>query len=221
MFTLVAQQGAFDISPIWISLKVVVVATLVTALAGIMLARWRMTYQGKLASVLDIIFILPLALPPTVIGLVLLLAFGNSSPVSAVINIIFTWHAAVVASIIVSFPLMYQTALASFKQIDATLIDLARIDGFSEWKILWRVMVPLAWHGLAAGATLSFVRALGEFGATLMIAGNIPGKTQTMPLAIFFSVEAGEIGYAVFLSCMNIAISITAIALINYFERRR
>ncbi|MBI1806677.1 MAG: molybdate ABC transporter permease subunit [Ignavibacteria bacterium] len=210
-----------DVTPVWISFKTTLAATGVTFLLGVLIARWRISYRGKLGDLIDGTLILPLALPPTVVGLFLLIVFGRSSPIGHMVSIVFTWPAAVLASIVVSFPLMYQTTKASFRQIDASLIDLARIDGFSEWTILWRVMVPLAWHGLVAGATLSFVRALGEFGATLMIAGNIPGQTQTMPLAIFFSVEAGESGYALGLSLINVLISFGAILFIGVIERRQ
>ncbi len=211
-----------DFSPVWISLKTALTATAITFVTGILLARWRIAYRGKFGDLIDGLLILPLALPPTVVGLFLLMLLGRSSPLALLLpwNIIFSWPAAVIASFVVSFPLMYQTTKAAFKQIDAALVDLARIEGFSEWRILWQVMLPLAWPGLAAGSALSFVRALGEFGATLMIAGNIPGRTQTMPLAIFFSVESGERDTAIVFAFISVAISMCAIAMLGYLEKR-
>jgi len=213
-----------DFTPVWISLKTTIAATAITFVAGILVARWRIGYRGKLGGIIDGVMMIPLALPPTVVGLFLLMIFGRTSLIGQTLfpfTIIFSWTATVIAAVVVSFPLMYISAKAAFRQIDTTLIDLARVYGFSEWHILWRVMLPLGWHGLAAGAVLSFVRALGEFGATLMIAGNIPGQTQTMPIAIFFAVEGGERNLAVILAVINLLISIAAIIVMNSLEKRR
>jgi len=123
-----------------------------------------------------------------------------------------------VASVIVAFPLMYKTASGSFEQIDGNLLNAARTLGASEWKVFWRVAVPLAWPGIAAATGLSFARALGEFGATLMVAGNIPGKTQTIPLAIFFAAEGGKMGVAGFWVMVIFSISLLSIVLLNYWN---
>ncbi len=213
-----------DYSPVWISLKVTLAATVCTFFLGILAARWRMGYHGPLRWRVDGIIVLPLALPPTVVGLILLLIFGKTSPVGmffSSFSLLFTWRAATLASFVVSFPLMYLTTRAAFQQIDPILIDTARLEGLSEWNILWRAFVPLAWNGIAAGTTLAFVRGLGEFGATLMIAGNIPGETQTMPLAIYSSVEAGEPTAAIIFAIVNVSVSVCALLLVNYFEKKR
>ncbi len=214
-----------DYSSIWISLKTASTATAVTFLGGVLAARWRISHRGGCGGLLDTVLLLPLALPPTVVGLVLLMIFGRSSPVGRMLSdlgltLVFTWPAAALAAAVVAFPIMYLTTRAGFQQINHDLLDMARLDGLSEWRILWQVMLPLAWPALAAGVALSFVRALGEFGATLMIAGNIPGRTQTMPVAIFFSVEAGQPAAAWTLAAITIAISCCAIVTINFLQRR-
>ncbi len=210
--------------PLRLSLATALCATLLTFVAGVLCARWRLTRRGRGSEVLDTLFMLPIALPPSVIGLALLLTFGRSSPIGELLahlgwSIIFTWPATVLASFVVSFPIMYQTARGAFAQIDSSLLDAARVFGRSEWSILWKIMLPIAWPGIAAGTILSFLRALGEFGATLMIAGNIPGKTQTAPVAIFFAVEAGERREALILALALLAISLAAIALLNRLHR--
>lgn len=210
--------------PLRLSLATALCATLLTFVVGVLCARWRLPRRGRGSAVLDALFMLPIALPPSVIGLALLLIFGRSSPLGELLahlgwSIIFTWPATVLASFVVSFPIMYQTARGAFAQIDSNLLDAARVFGRSEWSILWKIMLPIAWPGIAAGAILSFLRALGEFGATLMIAGNIPGKTQTAPVAIFFAVEAGERREALILAGALLAISLAAIALLNRLQR--
>jgi molybdate transport system permease protein len=203
-----------------ISLQTAFATTIMAFLLGLMLARWRMTARKGVGLVVDSVTILPLALPPTVVGLSLLLVFGPDSPVHTFVQLLFTWPATVVASFAVSFPLMYLSARAALEQIDRSLLDLARTYGYSEWKILWRIMVPLAWPGIASGILLTFVRALGEFGATLMVAGNIPGKTQTLPLAIYFSIERGELSAGLALSGLSISISLLAIIALGLLRRR-
>jgi molybdate transport system permease protein len=140
------------------------------------------------------------------------MVFGRQSPVGQAlagigINIIFTWEATVIAATAVAFPIMYQTAKGAFLQMDGELLDAARVFGYSERRILWNIMIPLAWPGILAGLILTFVRAIGEFGATLMLAGNIPGRTQTIPIAIFFHVESGDMTGALVLSCIIVCIS--------------
>ena len=210
--------------PLWISLQTALCATVLTFILGILCARWRISQKGRAAHLLDTILMLPIALPPSVIGLLLLLAFGRTSPLGQAlsqfgVSLIFTWPATVLASFVVSFPIMYQTARGAFQQIDPALLDAARIFGRSRVRNLWRILIPLAGPGLAAGTILSFLRALGEFGATLMIAGNIPGRTQTAPIAIFFAVEAGEQRAALLLSLALIALSLGAIAWMNRLAR--
>ena len=215
-----------DLTPLWISLKTAMVATMLAAFLGILAARWMMTYRGKVRGLIDGILTLPLVLPPTVVGFLLLLLLGKNSPIGRVldhlgISVIFTWSAAILAATVVAFPLMYKTVLGSFEQVDLTLISSARTLGASEWRIFWQILLPLAWPGILAGIVLAFARALGEFGATLMVGGSIPGVTQTIPIAIFFAAEAGRMGVALAWVLLMIAVSLVVIAGINYGNRGR
>lgn len=186
----------FDFSPLWISLKVALPATIFTFILGICAARTVVKLKHGQA-VLDGLFTLPLVLPPTVVGFFLLLAFGKNSLVGQFFSqfgfsFIFSWQGAVIASTVVSFPLMYRTVRGAFEQINPEYLYAARTLGMTERKIFRKIMLPLAWPGILAGTILSFARALGEFGATIMIAGNIPGKTQTMSVAVYTAVQAGD-----------------------------
>lgn len=209
-----------DWSPVIVSLKTALCATAVTMVFGIIAARWRIKRHGAWVDFLDGVLLFPLALPPTVVGLLLLMVFGRQSPVGQAlagigIHIIFTWEATVIAATAVAFPIMYQTAKGAFQQMDGELLDAARVFGYSERRILWNIMVPLAWPGILAGLILTFVRAIGEFGATLMLAGNIPGRTQTIPIAIFFHVEGGDMTGAALLSLVIVGISVVALLILT------
>jgi molybdate transport system permease protein len=210
--------------PLWISLKTALAATLLAGLVGILVARWRMRSISPGAYLLDALLLLPLALPPTVLGMLLLLAFGRKSPIGAALEqigttIVYSWPGAVLAAFVVSFPIAYQTAKGAFRQLDTTLLDAAHLFSGSEWRILRRIMLPLAWPGIAAGLILTFMRALGEFGATVMIAGNIPGRTQTAPVAIFFAVESGDLRTGVVLSGALLILSFAAIVVVTRLQR--
>ena len=212
-----------DLTPIWISLKTAFVSTIITFFIGILIAQLMNKYQGRLKGLFDSILTLPLVLPPTVVGFFLLLIFGKNGPFKTILEkldtqIIFSWSATVLAAVVVTFPLMYRTARGAFEQIDSNVSNAARTLGASEWTIFWKVTVTLAWPGIAAGTILSFTRALGEFGATLMIAGNIPGKTQTIPVAIFFAAEGGEMDKALMWVLLIVGISFTVIILMNYWS---
>ncbi len=214
-----------DLTPLWLSLKTATTATAITFVLGVLAARWRLRYKHRGLDILDGVLMFPLALPPTVIGLLLLIIFGRQSPIGEIlssigVSIIFSWPAAVIAATVVTFPLMYQTIRAAFLQIEPSLLDAARIFGYSEWRIIWKVMVPLCWASITAAIILSFMRALGEFGATLMIAGNIPGKTQTIPIAIFFAVESGDIKQVFFLSVIIMSISVCVVFVISFLSRK-
>ncbi len=214
---------AVDLSPIWISLKTATVSTALTFLLGIWAAWYIANHRGKLKGILDGIFTLPLVLPPTVVGFFLLLIFGKHGPLGKVLfaigsNVIFSWSATVIAATVVAFPLMYRTARGAFEQIDENIVNAARTLGASEWRVFWRVSVPLAWPGILAGTMLAFARSLGEFGATLMVAGNIPGKTRTIPLAIFFAAEGGEMGKALIWVILISGISLLVMVLMNYWN---
>lgn len=211
-----------DYSPLWISLKTAFTATAFTFVIGLYAAYKIANYQGKMKGILDGLFQLPLVLPPTVVGFFLLLTFGRNGWIGQLlylmdIKIIFTWTANVIAAVTVSFPMMYKTARSAFEQVDCNVIDAAKTLGASPWRIFWRVSFPLAWPGIAAGIILSFARAMGEFGATLMIAGSIIGRTRTMPVAIFFASEAGKDDEAMLWVIIIVSISLGMIFFMNYW----
>ena len=211
--------------PLLISLKVATIATLITVVLGIPAAYGMARYAGRGRSTIDALLLLPLVLPPTVVGFGLLWLLGDYGPFSALptglsINIVFTWWAAVLTAVVVAFPLMYRSGRAAFEQIDPALMSAARTLGASEWKVFWRVAVPLATPGVLSGALLSFARALGEFGATLMVAGNIPGKTQTLPMAVYFAVEGGDWRTATVWSGVTGAIALGTVLLANNVGQR-
>ncbi|HOP73118.1 MAG TPA: molybdate ABC transporter permease subunit [Thermoclostridium caenicola] len=187
----------FDLTPLWISLKTTLVTTVIVFFLGIGAARWVMNLPQRVRGIVDALFTFPMIFPPTVLGFFLLLLLGNNSPLGQLLkgmgmNLIFSWSATVVSGTVVAFPLMYRTARGAFEQVDRSVIDVARTLGLSKRTIFMKILLPLSLPGLMAGTVLSFSRTLGEFGATLMIAGNIPGKTQTLPIAIFFAVEGGD-----------------------------
>jgi molybdate transport system permease protein len=215
-----------DLSPLWISIKTSAAATFLVFFLGIFLA-WKMSkYKGSGRGIIDGIFTLPMVLPPTVVGFIILIMIGKNGPIGKFlsqfgINIIFTWSATVIAAVIVSFPLMYKTSLGAFSQIDKNMINAARTLGVSEGKIFWKVGLPLAWPGVVAGTMLSFARALGEFGATLMVAGSIPGKTETIPIAIYFAVEGGENQKAIGWVILIFIISLTVMVLTDRWSEKQ
>ena len=215
-----------DLSPLWISLKTSLLATFITFFLGIAAAYWMLGYRGKGKSLIEGIFIAPLILPPTVIGFLLLLFFGKNGPLGKFMesfdfSIVFTWYGAAIAATVVSFPLMYKTALGAFEQIDGNLLRVARTLGATEATIFWRISLPLALPGSIAATMLAFARALGEFGATLMLAGNIPGQTQTIPMAIYFAVEAGAMNEAWFWAIAIMVISLSGIIAVNFWQEFR
>ncbi|HEY9617243.1 MAG TPA: molybdate ABC transporter permease subunit [Microcoleaceae cyanobacterium] len=215
-----------DLAPLWISLKVSLLATVLTFLTGVGAAYWMLGYRGKGKSLLEGIFVSPLILPPTVVGFLLLLFFGKYGPAGQLLmsfdfSVVFTWYGAVLTAMVVSFPLMYRTALGAFEQVDRNLLAVARTLGASEWTVFRQVMLPLALPGVLAGTVLAFARALGEFGATLMLAGNIPGQTQTIPMAIYFAVEAGAMNEAWFWVVVIISMSLSGIFAVNFWQEQR
>lgn len=201
------------IDPILISLKIATVSTFIVTIIGIAVSRFmaRRTFKGK--SIIDTFLMLPLVLPPSVVGFILLVIFGANSPVGEWIEavfhhpLVFTWQAGVIASSVVALPLMYQSARIGFEAVDVDLEDAARVDGGGKWTVLWRITIPLSMNALVSGIILSFARALGEFGATLMFAGNLPGKTQTMSTAIYVAIDSGRMGLAWSWVIMTIVIS--------------
>ncbi len=212
-----------DLSPLWVSLKVSLLATIVTFGLGTSVAYKMYHYRGKARSLIEGLLIAPLILPPTVVGFVLLVLLGKNGVLGQMLaqwhlQLVFTWYAAVIAAIVVSFPLMYRAALGAFEQIDSLLLDAARLEGASEITVFWYIALPLAIPGILAGTILAFARALGEFGATLTIAGNIPGQTQTMPMAIYFAVEAGAIEEGWFWTIIVVCISLVGIIFVNSWK---
>ena len=183
---------------LWLSLKVAGLATLLNIVlgtaAGFALARWR--FAGR--DVLDTVLTLPMVMPPTVLGYYLLVLLGRNGPIGGWlqntfgINLIFTWQGAVIAAMVVTFPLVFKPARAAFEGVSPQLEQAARVLGLRERSVFFRVSLPLAWRGILAGVLLAFARALGEFGATLMVAGSLPGKTQTLSIAVYEAVQAGE-----------------------------
>ncbi|MDR3197140.1 MAG: molybdate ABC transporter permease subunit [Planctomycetaceae bacterium] len=215
-----------DYSPFFISLKTSLCATAVAFIFGTAVARW--TYGLKNSSfkaIVDGIFTLPLVLPPTVVGFCLLLFFGWNGPAGMFLRtlgyrLVFSWEATVLAAAVVAFPLIYRTMRASFEQIDSNIIDTARTLGLNERTIFFRVMLPNAQSGCVAAAVLGFARAMGEFGATLMLAGNIPGRTQTLPIAIWSAVEGNEMTTAAVWVTLMILLSFAVIYLLNTYTER-
>ncbi len=188
--------------PIQLSLQVALLSSVLVAIAGIMAAWWmvRSRFRGKL--LLETVFMLPLVLPPTVVGFLLLVMLGRRSWSGRFVEwlfgspILFSWWAAVIASVVVAFPLVYQTLKNGFSSVEQGLEDAARSAGASEWQVFRHITLPLAFRSLVTAYILGFARGLGEFGATIMIAGNIPGKTQTIPTAIYVAVDSGKMGLA-------------------------
>lgn len=185
-----------ELSPLIISLETAFTATLITFFLGIALA-YIVVRMNKGQGLMDAVITLPMVLPPTVVGFFLLLLFGKRSAIGQFllqfdITLVFTWQATVIAAVVVSLPLMYRTARGAFEQLDESIIHAARTLGVSEWRIFWHILLPNARHGILAGLILAFTRALGEFGATIMFAGNIPGRTQTMSTAIYAAVQAND-----------------------------
>nr|WP_084778818.1 molybdate ABC transporter permease subunit [Nosocomiicoccus ampullae] len=189
-------------TPVILSLKVASVALILAFIFGVLVARLMTKYQFKGKVVLETILMLPIVLPPTVVGFILIIVFGKKSYIGQLIymifdhGVLFTIYAAIIASTVVAFPLMYQSAKNGFLSIDQHIIEAARVDGNSEARIFFKIIIPLSKNLLITGAMLSFARALGEFGATLMFAGNIPGKTQTLPTAVYSAIQSGNMTLA-------------------------
>ena len=212
------------LAPLWISLKTVFVTTAITFILGIAAARWMSRYTGKLKPVIDGAFILPLVLPPTVVGFGLLLLMGKHGWIGKFLalfhtTVVFSWPATVITAAVMSFPLMYMTTRGAFEQVDKNIEDAARTLGASEWRVLYSVTLPMAWPGVVAGTILSFARSLGEFGATLMLAGNIPGKTTTIPVAIYFAIQDGDMKQAVYLMVIVFCIAFASLAALAYLKK--
>ena len=194
--------------PLWLTLKVALLATLLAGVAGIGLG-WYMARRRFVGHTLvDALLMLPMVLPPTVLGYYLIVLIGRNGVLGQYldqwfgINLMFTWQGAVIAASIVSLPLIYKAARAAFEDADPRMVLAARTLGASELEIFLRISLPLAGRGVVAGLMLAFARAMGEFGATLMIAGNLPGKTQTLSIAVYDAVQAGNDAQALWLTLL-------------------
>jgi molybdate transport system permease protein len=195
----------------------------ITFFIGILVARWMTRYGGKFKGLIDGVFILPLVLPPTVVGFGLLLLFGKNGPLGELFSllgttVVFSWPATVISAVIMTFPLMYMSVKAGFEQVDADVENAARTLGASEWRVFRTVTMPVARPAIIAATVLAFARALGEFGATLILAGNIPGKTATIPVAIYFNIQAGHNDQAMVLVLIVLVISFSSLAVLAYWK---
>lgn len=221
----IVQEVMIDYSPIWISFKCAAFSIFITFFLGLFVARWMMTLKNKVIQLIfDGIFTLPLVLPPTVMGFFLLLIFGVNQPIGSFflnvfgVRIAFSFSATVIAAVVISFPIMYRSARGALEQVDTDLVDAARTLGMSETSIFFKVLIPNALPGIISGGVLSFARGLGEFGATAMLAGNIVGKTRTLPLAVYSEVVSNDMHSASFYVVVIIAICFTAVILLNIYQ---
>ena len=216
-----------DVFPLYLTLKVSIFATFFSIVIGLCFA-WLMArrdFFGK--GILDAIIMQPLVIPPTVLGYYLLVLLGRSSPLgrfledTAGITLVFTWKGAVVAAFVASLPLFVRPARAAIEGVDRNLENAARLLGKTEWEVLKTITIPLAWRGIVAGGIIAFARATGEFGATLMIAGNIPGVTQTLPVGIYDAVQMGDTATANLLVGIITLFSFSVIYFVNRFTKGR
>ena len=214
-----------DLSPLLLSLKTACIYTVITFLTGMFAARKvEKMRHGK--TILDTVLTLPMILPPTVVGFFLLLLFGNSSPLGIWLSghgmpVVFSFAGTVAAAVVVSFPLMYRTARSAFEQMDKNLIYAGETLGLSDYKIFWKIIFPNCFPGIAGGTILAFARALGEFGATIMLAGNIPGRTQTAAVAVYAAMQNGNRVQAYQWVAVMVLISFVSVLLVNVVEKQQ
>jgi len=215
-----------DLFPLWLSLQVSIVATAITLVLGVPVA-WafgRRRFPGR--DLLAALVITPLVLPPTVLGYYLLVLVGPRGPIGRLLDTVgielaFTWRGAVLAACVASIPLLIRAAQAGFEAVDPRLEAAARTLGRSEWSVFWSVTLPLAWRAVMAGAVLAFCRAFGDFGITLMVAGSIPGRTQTLPLAIYDHVQANQMPEANTLALLAAGLVVVLLLGLGRFVRLR
>ena len=217
-----------DLSPLILSLRTATLSIIVTFFLGVAAAQLVYRLKSKtMKTILDGLFTLPLVLPPTVAGFFLLYIFGMRRPIGKffieyfAVKVAFSWGATVLAAVVISFPLMYRSARGAFEQVDPDVLSAGRTIGMSEWKIFWKVQLPIAWPGVISGAVLAFARGLGEFGATAMIAGNIKGKTRTLPLAVYSAVASGNMKEAGKYVAVLVCISFIVVICMNYFSMEK
>jgi len=208
-----------DLSPLWITFKISLASTVFVFVTGLLIA-WGVTYLRKGRAVIDAVLSLPLVLPPTVMGFLILISVGSNSFIGKILDsfgtrLVFTWQGAAVAAAVVSFPVMYRGIRGALEQVEPSVIQAGRTLGMGEFKILRSVMLPMAAPGIIASVVLSFARCLGEFGATLMVAGNIPGKTQTMSVAVYTAMQSSDRSLAFKWVLIIIAYSLIILVVMN------
>jgi molybdate transport system permease protein len=215
-----------DWFPVYLTLKVAILATLLAVCLGLPLAWLLARRRAPLSDLIGTLVLLPMVLPPTVLGYYLLQLLGRQSPLGKLledrwgITVVFTWQAAVLAAAVAALPLVVRSSQAAFEAVDRDLEDAARLCGGSEWSILWQVTIPIAWRGILAGTVLGFARAMGEFGATLMVAGNIPNQTQTLSIAIYDAVQAGNDALANTLVLLISVLTVGALLVVSRITRK-
>lgn len=218
--------GDINLFPLMLSFKVAITATILAFLIGIPIAYYLNKSNSRMADFVDTLITLPIVLPPTVLGYYLLVLLGRQSSLGKFleetfdITIVFTPTGAVIAALIVSIPFLIKSARSAFAGVDPTLLNAARVLGRTEFNIFITIVMPLAWRGVASGITLAFARALGDFGATLMVAGNIPNETMTMPIAIYDALLAGNREMANMLVFIMTAVSLSVLYVINRLEKK-
>jgi molybdate transport system permease protein len=223
---MIGDWGSIDWFPLWLSLRVACLATVVSLIVGLAAAYALVNGRFPGRHLLETILTLPIVLPPTVLGYYLLVLLGRASPVGRAYEsivgqpLVFTWQAAVVAACFHSVPLLVRAARAAFQSIDHDLENAARSLGAGEWRVFWRVSMPLARRSILAAGVFAFARALGDFGVTIMIAGNIPGRTQTAAVAIYDAVQSGNTMLANSLVLVLSALAITVLYLVNRISER-
>lgn len=219
------MSAAIDLSPLWISLETASATIAIVFFLGVLAAWWVERMHSESAKILvDGIFTLPMVLPPTVAGFFLLVIFGNNRIIGRFfidtfgVQIAFNWIATVLAAGVISFPLMYRSARGALVQVDKGIMEAGRSLGMTEWRIFWRLHLPNALPGIIAGGLLAFARGLGEFGATAMLAGNIAGKTRTLPLAVYSAVAAGDFDSAGIYVLIIVTICLAVVIGLNYYQ---
>jgi len=219
-------MGGDELRIVVFTLEMAATATVVILVPGVAAAFFLAGYRGLGKTALETVLTLPLVLPPTAVGLLLLEILGRNRPAGSWlaahgIEIVFTWKAVVLATAVMSFPLLVRSARTAFEEVDPRLVGLARTLGCGPAAAFFRVSLPLAWRGVVAGAVLAFARALGEFGATIMLAGNIPGRTQTLALAIFHDTQMGRDERAATLAAVTVALAFATLWVTEWLFRRR
>src|SRR6202790_1764126 len=216
-----------DWFPLWLSLRVAALSTVLALAGGLWIAYLLANRQFRGKDVLDAAVTLPFVLPPTVLGYYLLVLLGRASPLGKLWEslfgspLVFTWKAAVVAALLHALPLLVKSSRAALESVDRSYERAARNLGASEWKLFWRVTMPLAWRSILAATALAFARSLGDFGVTLMVAGNIPGRTQTVAVAIYQAVESGDGALARTLELIGSAAAFLLLTLANRLSPNR